>query len=148
MNLRAPAAALVVLVLAACSVAPTTPPTAQLWGRGLAPTSGPTPTPATSWTGPNLIAQGVFRETDIAIDASGFVHIAAAGAGADNRGIWYITDASGNWTKERISTPPAVAGYEGLEYDGEPSIAAMGRSTSPSRAGRVMSARPTQAMPS
>lgn len=156
MNLRAPAAALAVLVLAACSATPTTTPTAQpttspvptmssgtTWAPTptlaptptveptapptaeptAAPTVGPTSTPATSWTGPELVIPGAFDDTAILVDASGAAHVAAAGSVVDNKGIWYLTNASGTWTSERVSTAPPVEGFEGLEYDGEPSIA-------------------------
>lgn len=97
---------------------PTASPTAE-------PTATPTatPTPVARWTGPDLVVPGAFSDAALALDAAGHAHIAAAGSGTDNQGIWYVTNASGAWAKERVSIPPPVEGSEGYEYDGEPSIA-------------------------
>ena len=39
----------------------------------------------------------------MAVDATGFVHIATEGAGSD-RGIWYLTNASGHWQTAHITS--------------------------------------------
>lgn len=41
----------------------------------------------------------------MAVDANGKVHIAAAGTGSDNQGIWYLTNATGAWVKQQVVTP-------------------------------------------
>jgi hypothetical protein len=79
------------------------------------------PTPLADWTGPELIASGDFNETDVVVDSQGTVHVAATGYGADIRGIWYVTNASGQWTSQQVSSPPPAE--DGEQGDGEPSIA-------------------------
>lgn len=100
------------------TIAPTVPPTAHP-----TPSASPAPTPVATWTGPDLIASGSFRETDITVDPAGVARVAAAGSGAGNRGIWYLTNSSGTWTSEQVSIPPVEPGLDGMQYDGEPSIA-------------------------
>ncbi len=100
---------------------PTPEPTATV-----APTHAPTPTQSTIWTVPELALTGSFDDLAVVLDADGYAHVAAAGSGRDSKGIWYLTNATGAWTSERVSTPPVVADYEGEEYDGEPSISVDG----------------------
>jgi hypothetical protein len=111
---------------------PTTPPSpapSPTPTQAIVPTVTPTvspaasPTPVVVFGRSELVMAGDFREVDVALDSAGAAHVAAAGAGSDNRGIWYLTNASGTWTAERVTVPPAAPGYEGSEYDGEPSIA-------------------------
>ncbi len=91
---------------------PTAPPTATPTIAPTAtPTVAPSPTPSASptappaWPAADRIARGSFTEPTIAVDGAGSVHIAAAGTGTDNRGIWYLTNATGRWVKQLVVTP-------------------------------------------
>lgn len=150
MNLRIVAVALVLAALAACTstpastptplptaapqptatLAPTLPPTAPPTATATATPTAPstatptaTATPISAWSTPGLIASGSYEYPAVVMDASGRAHVAAAGSGRGNRGIWYFTNGSGAWTKQRVSTPPVVAAYEDGPYDGQPAIA-------------------------
>ena len=104
---------------------PTTEPTVEPTAEPTeTPTTEPTSTPSSEWTAAELVAGGKFAEPVVAIDSAGYVHVAAAGNGSDNRGIWYFTNASGAWATKRVTiAPPSSGSYLGEEYDGEPSIA-------------------------
>jgi hypothetical protein len=101
----------------------TTPPISS-------PLPSPSATPASTasliagqWPVAALVGAGDFDDFDMAVDADGGVHIAAAiGIGAgDSRGIIYLTNSSGVWTDEQVTTAPP--GQDDLEFDGEPDIA-------------------------
>lgn len=98
------------------------------------PSSSPMPSPSTAptatasliagqWPLAALVGAGDFDDFDMAVDATGGVHIAAAiGIGAgDRRGLVYLTNRSGGWTEEQVTTAPP--GQDDLEFDGEPDIA-------------------------
>jgi hypothetical protein len=79
------------------------------------------PTPLADWTGAELVARGVYVDPDIVFDSEGFIHIAAGGGEADNKGIWYFTNEGGYWTSQQVASPPPAE--DGEQGDGEPSIA-------------------------
>ena len=43
----------------------------------------------------------------MAVDAHGFAHVVARG----DTGIWYLTNKSGSWTRERLTTDYVQDGY-------------------------------------
>lgn len=69
---------------------------------------------ANEWIGPDRVTGDYFVELSMAVDTDGHVHIAGAYWGDD--GIWYLTNASGSWTRELLTSAPADG------YDGEPSL--------------------------
>jgi hypothetical protein len=77
-----------------------------------APTDTASPEP-TGWVGPDRVAAEHFEEISLAVDANGYAHVAAA---TWEDGSFYLTNSSGSWTREPLTTPPAGG------YDGEPSI--------------------------
>jgi hypothetical protein len=88
--------------------APTPPPTTF----PSVPTETPTAAPNV-WIGPERIATEYYLEVSLAVDGDGFAHVAGT---ALRDGAFYLTNASGSWTRERLTTAPP----EG--YDGQPSI--------------------------
>ena len=69
-----------------------------------APTTRAEPTPdADGWIGPDRISTRNYGELSLAIDDEGIAH-AAAELGD---GIFYLTNASGSWTRERLSRAPS-----------------------------------------
>jgi hypothetical protein len=99
------------------SAAPVTPgPTSDATAE---PTAGPTAAPTASappldvWVGPDRVGTRRYDELSLVIDSDGIAHAAAE----LNDAIFYLTNASGSWTRERITTP--LAGGS----DREPSIA-------------------------
>ena len=92
---------------------PTTPPPTS-------PSVQPaTPTPASvGWIGPDLIASEHYEELSLVVDRDGYAHAAAVAGGTDSfgDGMFYLTNSSGTWTRERLTTPPADG------YDGQPSM--------------------------
>ncbi|HUG48772.1 MAG TPA: hypothetical protein VMP67_10220 [Candidatus Limnocylindria bacterium] len=76
------------------------------------PSAAPTAAPD-AWQGPALISERGYHEPSLVIDASGVAHVAAR----LNDGIFYLTNASGSWTRERVSRPPRDSADE------QPSIA-------------------------
>jgi len=64
----------------------------------------------------------VFEPSPDGVGGVGAVHVVAAGSGSQNRGIWYVTNGSGQWIAERLTTLP-TGSADREEYDGEPSIA-------------------------
>jgi hypothetical protein len=75
------------------SAEPTVIPTAS-------PNTEPTPT---GWIGPERISTRAYEQLSLVIDNDGIAHAAAE----LNDGIFYLTNASGSWTRERVSTPVA-----------------------------------------
>jgi hypothetical protein len=71
---------------------------------------GPTPGP-NGWIGPQLISSKAYHNLSLVIDAGGVAHAAAV----LNDGIFYVTNASGSWTRERLTRPDG--------HDDDPSIA-------------------------
>lgn len=88
-----------------------------------APSVTPLPSPtASGWSTPTKIAKGVqFQPFDVVVDASGKIHVAAVG----QAGMWYLTDAGGDWQSERITTAPFHQDT-GWGADTDPSIAVEG----------------------
>jgi hypothetical protein len=86
---------------ASLSPSPTPPPTPSAEPT-VSPTANPSvePTP-TGWIGPERISTRAYEELSLVIDNDGIAHAAAE----LNDGIFYLTNASGSWTRERISTP-------------------------------------------
>jgi hypothetical protein len=78
----------------------------------------PTATPADAWVEASSIASDHYTEIAMVVDPAGVVHAAGAQGGS----IWYLTDGSGAWTRDRLSNPP------GPELDREPAIAGNGES--------------------
>ena len=61
-----------------------------------------TPSPAPdAWLEPTLVSSRGYRDISLVIDSEGTVHAAAALGPA----IHYVTNSSGNWSRERISQP-------------------------------------------
>src|SRR5918995_3467761 len=87
------------------------------------PDASPVASPQVYWTEPELAAEGRYSQPDVLVDDEGFVHAAVAGAGNNNRGIWYLTNSTGGWTIEQASIAPGTGDSEEGGYDGEPSIA-------------------------
>jgi hypothetical protein len=59
------------------------------------------PTPgANGWVGSDQVAEGQYLDVALVLDASGVAHVAAQG----KSGIWHLTNASGDWTRERLTT--------------------------------------------
>ena len=81
----------------------------------------PTATPA--WTGPDKIARGPFFEPALVVDYAGAVHLAVTRTGDKNQGIWYLTNASGSWSRRQLTTPPTFPDENAPGYDGQPAIA-------------------------
>jgi hypothetical protein len=102
----------------------TIPPTTTSTPPGpTLPTPGPglSSAPPAGWTEPVLISTRQLSYASLAIDDAGHVHLAvAAGEGATDRGVWYLTNKTGEWTETEVAQPPAE--YED-GYDVEPSIA-------------------------
>jgi hypothetical protein len=65
------------------------------------------------FSAPVRIPTGSYYEIDATADNDGDVHAVARG----NTGLWYITDSSGTWTRERLTTFPPD------HTDRDPSIA-------------------------
>ena len=87
-----------------------TPPAAEsptaLPGRAT-PSSGAVLTPGPDgWTGPALISERQYHWPSLAVDRSGAVHVAAQ----LGRDVFYVTNATGSWTRERLTEAPR--GYE------------------------------------
>ena len=83
------------------------------------PSFAPTTVPG-SWAGPERISERAYDELSLVVDGQGMAH-AAARLGD---GIFYLTNAGGSWTRERISRPPQAQDEEDVGYvDREPSIA-------------------------
>lgn len=64
------------------------------------------------WIGPARIAKEHYDFVRLVVDGDGNGHVAAVATD----GIFYLTDASGSWTRERLTRAPTGG------YDGEPSI--------------------------
>jgi hypothetical protein len=78
-----------------------------------APSSTPVePTPlvpgTAGWVGPTRIATEQYEFARLVVDADGYAHVAAV----NNNGIFYLTNATGAWTTEQVSTP-LDNGYDG-----------------------------------
>jgi hypothetical protein len=58
-----------------------------------------------------------YHQLDVAVDAQGVAHVAAVLGG----GIFYLTNTSGSWTRERLTTGSRTR--RAIEIDGQPSIA-------------------------
>jgi hypothetical protein len=68
------------------------------------------PTAAVSgWSAPVQIYDGNYSEPSLAVDAHGFAHVVARG----DTGIWYLTNRSGSWTRERLTTDYV---QDGIQY--------------------------------
>jgi len=107
---------------------PESSPTAQTRSPGLtsptptapsSPRSSPSPAGPTplvpglvGWVGPERIATEHFDFARLVLDTDGYAHVAAAA----RNGLFYLTNQSGVWTSERVSSTV------GESYDGEPSI--------------------------
>jgi hypothetical protein len=86
-----------------------TPPVA----RPSSPAEATPPVPgAAGWVGPTRIATEQYELARLVVDADGHAHVAAV----NNNGIFYLTNATGTWTTEQVSTPIDDG------YDGDPSI--------------------------
>jgi len=70
-----------------------------------APTATATPSqvpPAAAWPEPTLIDAQFMDAIDMALDADGHVHVAAS----DSHGIYYFTNASGEWVRTDLVSAP------------------------------------------
>jgi hypothetical protein len=100
------------------------PPTVPPATAGPSPTAaarptpdfGPTPGPD-GWVGPYFVSDRPYYDVALVVDSAGFAH-AAAGL---NDAIFYLTNTSGSWTRERISSPPGSGSNQ--RTDVEPAIA-------------------------
>ena len=61
------------------------------------------------WIGPERIATASYQDVSLVVDAAGHGHVATA---TYRDGIFHLTNASGSWTRERLTTAPAD-GYDG-----------------------------------
>jgi hypothetical protein len=66
------------------------------------PIPTPTPTPAAGWSAPQLVDPGFAFYVSAVTDVQGHTHIAAS----DLTSVYYLTDASGSWTRTQISQAP------------------------------------------
>lgn len=83
-------------------------------GTSLTPQTSPTNAPS-GWYGPELVVtRGNYRALSLVVDDRGIAH-AAASLG---RGIVYLTNTTGQWTREALSEPSATG-----QEDWDPSIA-------------------------
>jgi hypothetical protein len=57
--------------------------------------------PSDNWQAPILVAEGDYRDIALALDGAGNAHAAAALDGH----VFYLTNASGSWSRERLSNP-------------------------------------------
>jgi hypothetical protein len=114
----------------AAEASPTPTPTVQTPSPAASPSASPSPSataaqtpeptatpPPTSdggaWIGPERIATRDYGELALVVDDHGIAHAAAE---LDNA-IYYLTSASGSWTREPLTMPPAGG------HDAGPSIA-------------------------
>lgn len=67
------------------------------------PVPTPTPTPAVGWSDPQLVDAGVAAHVSVVADGLGHRHVAAS----DIDSIYYLTDATGAWTRIVLAQPPA-----------------------------------------
>jgi hypothetical protein len=76
------------------------------------PTARPSPTPgADGWIGPELVSTRPYSDISLVVDDGGVAHVATV----LNDAIFYVTNETGSWTRERLSRP------SGADWD--PSIA-------------------------
>jgi hypothetical protein len=75
-----------------------------------------TPDPG-AWTEPARVAEAGLDEPSLLVDEDGVAHIAAVREGS----VVHLTNRTGEWTEERLSTPPG-SGLQ-AQADGQPSIA-------------------------
>jgi len=100
--------------------APTLPPATA----GPSPTAaarptpgfGPTPGPD-GWIGPTFVSDRPYYDVSLAVDGGGYAHAAAGLSDA----IFYLTNTSGSWTRDRVSSPPGSGANQ--RTDVEPDIA-------------------------
>jgi hypothetical protein len=86
---------LVLLLASAPLVARSAPPTdAARFGHALPSSAG--------WSEPVRLASGAFFAVAVVFDSGGHAHIAGDGTIAGRSGIWYVTDRTGSWTRQRI----------------------------------------------
>ncbi|CAN5758021.1 hypothetical protein BH24CHL6_BH24CHL6_11880 [soil metagenome] len=85
------------------------------------PSRSPAPTAvAGSWSGPERISERAYGALSLVVDGQGMAHAAAT----LDEAIFYLTNSSGSWTRERITRPPQAQDEEDVGYvDREPSIA-------------------------
>jgi hypothetical protein len=57
---------------------------------------------STAWSEPVRLASGAFFAVAVVFDSGGHAHIAGDGTIAGRSGIWYFTDRTGSWTRQRI----------------------------------------------
>jgi hypothetical protein len=81
-----------------------------------APTPAATPLPE-GWIGPDRIFSRGYGNLSLVLGDDGVAHAAAALGG----GIFYLTNASGSWTRERLTT--GLRTRQQIVEDGQPSIA-------------------------
>jgi hypothetical protein len=79
----------------------TTPPPSPLLTSTATLPPAPTPGPD-EWIGPDLISARDYAAPSMVIDRRGFAHVAAQ-LGPD---IYYVTNSSGSWTRERLTRAP------------------------------------------
>jgi hypothetical protein len=93
---------------------PVSPPPATATPAAASPSpTTPATAPPAAWSGPARISERLYDEPALVVDSAGVVHVAAKLDG----GIFHVTNASGSWTRERVSRPPR------RNSDGQPSIA-------------------------
>ena len=57
---------------------------------------------STGWSEPVRLASGSFMAVSLVFDSASHAHIAAQGTIAGRSGVWYLTDRTGGWTRQRI----------------------------------------------
>ena len=87
------------------------------------PPTTPAPAPI-GWTAPEEVSTRYYEGYDLLIDNEGIAHAAAELDDA----VWYLTNAAGSWTRERLSTPPGSGGHDGavqiaMDRDGTLAVA-------------------------
>jgi len=69
---------------------------------------------SSGWVPPALIAEGRYLDVSLVMDGSGAAHVAAQGSS----GIWYLTNAGGSWTRERLTTTAPHEVHDSVAIDG------------------------------
>jgi hypothetical protein len=92
---------------------PATPSPAQDPSPPAAATPG-----ADGWLGPDLISTRNYWELSLVVDDAGIAHAAAV----LNDGLFYLTNESGSWTRERLTRPDGRDSEPSLALDGDGSL--------------------------
>jgi hypothetical protein len=68
---------------------------------------------ASGWSAPARLAGGSFMAVSLVFDSASHAHVAAEGTIAGRSGIWYFTDRTGSWTRQRIMADARGTAWKG-----------------------------------